>query len=199
VDLRAITKAKSRLRVAEKALGELVSCNQYEAFSDTWYTFLVAAKNVYTVLEQGAKLTARSRQWFGKIKQTRRDDELLQYLFEARNDEDHGLENSTEYVPERIAIGVARPGYSNAIRVKGTIGHGGSLQVESLDASPVFVEKTPPHARLKNVQARGPRIIRPPGTHKGLSLSDNSPISVATLGLSFLAELVEEAEALHNL
>ena len=195
MDVKAIIKAKSRLRVAEKALAELAASQRYEEFSDTWYTFLVATKNVYTVLEQGSKVTPQSRQWFASVRQARKDDELLQYLFEARNDDEHGLENSTEHVPGRLAIGVAREGYSTSVRLNGTIGPGGSLNVESLDGKPVLIEQTLPHARLVSVQARGNRTINPPLSHLGVRLRDTSPLAVATLSLTYLTALVNDAES----
>lgn len=196
MDPKAIIKAKSRLRVAEKALSELPDCTGYDAFCDTWYTFLVAAKSVYTVLEQGAKISATSRQWFGGVKQFRKDDELLQYLFEARNDDEHGLESSTEHVPGRLGIGRAKEGYSGAFRLDGSIGPGGILNITSLDGKPVHLEETPPHAKLIKVQARGNRVIAPPETHKGGPLDDKSPANVGNLGLAYLVELVAEAERL---
>lgn len=194
MDAKAITKAKSRLRVAGKALAELSLCKEYQEFSDTWYTFLGAAKNVYTVLEQGAKASAQSRQWFGGVKQFRKDDELLQYLFEARNDDEHGLECSTEHVPGSLAIGVSKPGGSNTMVFNGTFGPGGSMNVTSLDGKSVLIEKTLPHARLIAVNARGGRTYNPPTSHKGQPVSDRSPSNVAALGLAYLTELVTDAE-----
>jgi hypothetical protein len=196
MNVKAIAKAKSRMRVAEKALSELKVSSEYEVFSDTWYTFLVAEKSVYTVLEQGAKISPQSRQWFGKVKQIRRDDELLQYLFEARNDDEHGLESSTVHVPGSLSIGVAREGYSRSMRFSGSIGMGGALNIESLDGKPVLIEETLPHVRLINVMARGNRTIPPPTTHRGSPLADHSPVNVAELGFVYLAELVAEAELL---
>jgi hypothetical protein len=118
MDSKAITKARSRLRVSEKALNELAECNDYQTFSDTWYTFLVAWKNIYTALEQGSKASAQSRQWFGAKKQARKGDKLLQYLFEARNDDEHGLNDSTALDPGGLAIGVSKPGYSRSMHIR---------------------------------------------------------------------------------
>lgn len=193
-DAKAITKAKSRLRVAGKALSELYLCKEYQEFSETWYTFLGAAKSVYTVLEQGAKASAQSRQWFGGVKQFRKDDELLQYLFEARNDEEHGLECSTEHVPGSLAIGVAKPGFSNKIVLNGTFGPGGKINVTSMEGKPVLIKQTLPHARLIAVNTRGGRTYDPPTSHRGQPVSDRSPANVAALGLVYLTELVGDAE-----
>lgn len=194
MDPKAITKAKSRLRVAEKAIAELAECKDFDTFSDLWYTFLVSSKNVYTVLEQGAKASAPSRQWFGGIKSIRRDDALLQYLFEARNDDEHGLDMSAEHVPGSLSIGVAKPGFSNSMTFNGSFGAGQTMNIRSNDGKPVLFEQTLPHARLIPISARGNRRIDPPTEHLGQQLSDQSPLAVATHGLSYLTSLVADAE-----
>ena len=165
MDPKAIAKAKSRLRVAERAVAELADCHDFETFNDIWYTFLVSSKNIYTVLEQGSKSSPQSRQWFGAVTGFRKDDELLQYLFEARNDDEHGLENSAEHVPGSLAIGVRREGFSSGVILNGTIGPGGSLHVQSTDGKPVLIKQTLPHVRLISIAARGGRTIDPPKTH----------------------------------
>ncbi len=68
----AVEKAKARLRVARKALAELKESRTFSDFSDAWYVLLTSSKNVYTVLEQGAKTSAQSKQWFGAKKQARK-------------------------------------------------------------------------------------------------------------------------------
>lgn len=195
MDGKGIEKARSRLRVAQKAAAELYGCKTHNEFTDTWYSFLTAAKNVYTVLEQAAKVSPQSRQWFGRKASERRADELLQYLYEARNDDEHGLEPISRHESGSLAIGVAKPGFSNAMRIGGMIGPGGSLQVESLDGKPILIEHIPSRFLLNEVRARG-RIVQVPAKHKGQELDDQSPLAVATLGLAHLVSLVDEAERL---
>jgi hypothetical protein len=195
MDPKAITKAKSRLRVAEKAIAELAECTDFDTFSDLWYMILVSSKNVYTVLEQGAKASPSTRQWFGGIKSIRRDDALLQYLFEARNDDEHGLDISAEHVPGSISIGVAKLGFSNSMTFNGSFGPGQTMHVQSNDGMPVLIEETLPHVRLIPISARGNRTLHPPTEHLGQQLTDLSPLSVATHGLSYLTSLVEDAKA----
>ena len=197
MDRKAIEKAESRLRVAKKAAADLRECKDYHAFVDTWYTFITAAKNIWTVLEQGAKDTPRCRQWFGAKAKDRRSDDLLQYLFEARNDDEHGLEAITEHVPGSLAIGVAKPGYSNNMLIKElVIGDGGQItrfDAEPLDGKPILIEQTLPHARLAKIRPRGRPPMDPPTAHRGSPLPDNSPVTVADTALSYLEELVAEA------
>jgi len=193
MDTKAIEKAESRLRLARKALSELEQCENYRDFCDLWYSFLAPAKNVYTTLEQGAKASAQSRQWFGVKKSERKNDPLLQYLFQARNQDEHGLAAISEHTGDSTAIGVSKPGYSNAIRLDGVIGKGGTLNVQSLDGLPVKIEKRP-NVRLIPVTGLGGVVYLPPATHKGQAVSDPSPTRLAALAIAYLSELVEEAK-----
>ncbi|MDR7116816.1 hypothetical protein [Caulobacter sp. BE254] len=198
MDKRAIVKAASRLRVAEKAAAELAECKTHEAFTDTWYTFLTASKNVYTILEQGAKTDPRSRQWYGGVAAERRGDDLLQYIYEARNDDEHGLEEMSEAVPGSLSVGVTKPGFSNRIRLDGTLGGppGTALTITPLDGLPILSKVTSPHIRLRNVKARGNRVLAPPASHLGRPLQNASPLGVAEATIAYLGALIGRADAL---
>lgn len=210
----AIEKAKGRLRVAQKALAELKSCSTFGDFSDAWYIVLTSSKNVYTVLEQGAKGSPQSMQWLGAKKQARKSDDLLQYMFEARNDDEHGLGSAVKLKPELHEIGVAGPGFSNTVRLDGgpfsnvvisgcgtaLAFEGGppppGLRVTPLDGKPVRVRRTPATTVLIPVTARGDRTYNPPTEHLGKPLQDTSPIAVAEMNIAYLEGLLAEAEEL---
>jgi hypothetical protein len=199
MDPKAITKAESRLRIAMKAAAELRQCNQYDVFTDTLYQFISAAKNIWTALEQGAKDTPQCRQWFGAKAKERRGDELLQYLFEARNDDEHGLEPVTVRVPGSLGIGVAKPGFSNSMVINsmnfdgaGRIAH---FDAASLDGKPILIEETLPHAKLADIRPVGRPPMKPPTSHKGAPIASDAPSAVADLAVIYLAALVAEASA----
>jgi hypothetical protein len=194
MDKRAIVKAASRLRVAQKATAELAGCKNHDAFTDVWYTFLTASKNVYTILEQGAKADPRSKQWYGGRAAERRGDELLQYIYEARNDDEHGLEEMSEAVGGSLSIGIPKPGFSNSFTINAnpTAGSRGII-VKSLDGLPVLVAQEPPHIRLRPVSARGNRTLTPPVSHLGKPLDDTSPLGVAKTTVGYLEAMIESA------
>lgn len=214
MDPRAVEKAKSRLRVANKALADMRRSETFRDFADNWYVFLTSAKNVYTVLEQGAKTTPQSRQWFGAKATIRRNDPLLQYVFEARNDDEHGLGSSIDITPEMHEIGIADEGFSKLVRLDGGPFHnvvvsggragivfkGGppppGLRATSLDGKPIKSKRTPATTGLVEVTARGGRKHPPPESHLDVPLEDKSPIAVASVMVGYLASLLEEASAL---
>jgi len=185
----SLAKAKSRLRIAEKSLKEIKESKTYEEFVDLWFTYLVAIKNIYTVLEQGAKSTPQDRQWFGAIKAKRKNDELLQYLFQARNDDGHGVNLVTNYVKEKVVItGVTKVTIEDGV-----------ISGFSEDGKPVPAEHTLPHARLSTVSGRSNDKYPPPTEHLGNSIGNPNaigfPITVATLGLEYFTQLVSDAES----
>ena len=207
MDEKALNKVQLRLRVAQNAVSSFANCETYEAFREAWYVFLHAAKGIYTTLEQGAKKTPQARQWYGAKDRFRKNDELLRYITEARNDDEHGIEESTQYVDQETRLGVLAPGHSNEV----TFGDGNIItgcgtavlivgpppsdmpQLHALDGKPVLNINTPAHARLVNVHDRSGNPYRPPSAHLGAPLIDVSPSAVANLMITYLETLVSEA------
>lgn len=213
MDRRAVEKAESRLRIAQKALAGLEESQNYRDFADQWHVFLTSAKGVYTVLEQGAKVSPQSRQWFVAKKTIRKNDPLLQYIFEARNDDEHGLGTSVNLQPERHEIGMAGEGCSSSIRLDGgpfqnvhiSGGHTAlviegapppGLRVTSLDNKPILSRHKPAAPILVEITARGNRKYAPPTSHLGHQLGDTSPLHVAKVAVDYLSGLVKEAAGL---
>ena len=113
------------------------------------------------MLELGAKGIPKSTEWLNAKVQIQKNDPLLKYMYEARNDDEHGLGSAVSLIPELHEIGVASPGFSNSIRLEngpffnvvisgcGTAAafSGGpspaGLRVTSLDGKPVQVRRTP--------------------------------------------------------
>jgi hypothetical protein len=196
----AVQKAQNRLRLAEKQIPKLEAAASHQEFAGEWYFFLIAAKNVYTALEQGSKVNAESLRWYGAKKRERRDDPLLQYLFQARNDDEHGLNDVTRRKRQSTSICRRREGYASGVRIKSMIVHPDGrilhADVESMDDKPILVVETPAHSVLQPVHARGGLTFPPPTSHRGKPLPNLRPVTVASLAVSYLRELVEEASAM---
>jgi hypothetical protein len=166
-------------------------CNDFETFTDLWYTFLTAAKNVYTTLKKGAK-SPQDRQWFGGKENERRTDPLLQYVFQARDDDEHGLDEIAEHVNASLGIGVRKEGYATGV-ILNTLPDG-RLHVQSTDGLPVLIESRAAHVRLKAVTGRGPVTYSPPKAHLGNGIDGSYPGPVARMAVAYLEALVAEAE-----
>jgi len=200
MDKAAVSKAKERLRTAGSILDRIAVCRNYQEFTGEWYLFLVAAKNIYTALEQGSKMSPQSRQWYGAKKKFRKQDELLEYLFIARDDAEHGIAPVTARVPGSIEIGNKRiEGTSTSFYIERYTKNKEQLEVsgiQSLDGLPVNVRIISEHAKLITVTGRSNDKFDPPRTHMGSHIFDDSPLGIGRLALTYFESLVSEAASL---
>jgi hypothetical protein len=95
MDSRALAAARTRLARAKNAVAGLDKATTVEEMHSGWWAFLLAADGIYSKLEQGAKGTSKSEPWFGKVKHLRKTDPLLLYIHQARNSDEHGIEDSS--------------------------------------------------------------------------------------------------------
>lgn len=188
------TKAHQRLRLAGQSLAQLEQAPNFQAFEDVWLNFLLHANGVYVQLEQASKISPQARQWFGLKKRQRKDDEMLQYVHQARHADEHSVEKVAAVEPGYMGIGKAAPGYSSSM-VFNTLPDG-RLHVRSLDGKPVLIEVKPPTIQLRPVTGLGPVVFNPPSSHLGQPLPDRSPATVARHTFQFLSALVVEADSL---
>lgn len=198
MERKAVEKAQQRFQLAKSQLERARDATDFESFQGYWYLFLISAKNVYTVLEQGSKDTAQCRQWFGGIKAQRRSDPLLQYLFQARDSDEHALEQVAEQVQPSVNIFAAPTGYSRSFHIELIRNDGFRPIVEgvtSFDGKPVPIGTSPGYAKLARVRGRGDVFYDPPEFHLGEKISSNLPIPVGELALAFLERLIEDAAA----
>lgn len=186
-------KAQKRAEQLKKCLDQLRSSRNHSDFEEAWTNFLLAHNAIFTILEQSAKHSPQSRQWYGRKKNERRKDPLLQYLHQARNADEHGIEPITVDVP-------------GSVNVIGDV-YGGLIKFDGQGRPAFFMEKRPdgtypdvvaiePHARLVAVKdERFGDIFQPPKEHAGSPIEDDSPIGVATLSMNYVLAMIEEAKA----
>lgn len=186
----AENKLSLRVRGAEEAIKRMVAARDYEGFQVDWYGYLTNWKGFFATLEAWAKGSASREAWRKSELQRVFEDQLLNYLYAARNDDEHSLRNPTRLEPGGLLIGSNLPGFSNAIRVD--TNPGGQMVVRSLDGLPILTEKKGPSAKLAPVKLKpSGKVINVPKAHQGNSLLDVSPTHVAGLGLAYLAALLE--------
>lgn len=196
MDPAAVAKAKLRLAKVERCVKQIVEDQEsYAAFHEPWADFLLALAGIYTALEQGAKVKPQSRQWFGEKKRLRREDELLRYLHQARNAEEHGIAPVSNLEPPRVELVAGDRSMvrgiefeDNLIRIK--------LDSRAQPGGHIF-QVDSPAIRLVTVEdSRFGDTCDPPTKHLGKTLEDNFPSTVARLGLEYACLLVADAEAM---
>lgn len=194
--LIAVEKAGKRLQSAEEALKRIRTCSDFATFEAAWSDLLIALNSIHSILENGASTFPKSAGWYSKKKGERRADPLLQYLKQARNADEHGIEPVARLKPGGMTIGGA--GQSFDLYSLRTVPDGlGGMQIEVVTGP----GQTPhigffgPSAKLVPVTNRGISYA-PPKEYLGARLADQTPLTVAELGLEYHQTLLEEAATL---
>lgn len=100
----AVDSAEACLARAKEHLHAMAQATSLEVFKKFWPDFLTMANRVYVKLEQGAKDNGPSSGWYGRKKNERRTDPLLQYVKQARDADEHGLAKVTGRSPGQVGI-----------------------------------------------------------------------------------------------
>lgn len=190
MDLRALEKAFSRLRRMSASFEILTTARDAETIENAWIDFLMAAGTFYTALEQGAKQSPASRRWFERKKYERRSDPLLQYVHQARNSEEHGLERVIEISSTHIKLN--RPGASVTLESDGV----SKWKVVSGEDQVEFANDVLTLTPVRNTKFGD--VFQPPTSHAGADIPNASVISVVALALSYFQGMASEAAALRT-
>ncbi|WP_454886184.1 hypothetical protein [Sphingomonas oryzagri] len=196
----AIEKAGLRVDAAEQAYNEICALESdgkfdFMKFARLWSQYLSAWKGVYTVLEQGAKGSAESEAWFEAAKQARIADPILNYLYHARNADEHGLKRVVGFTTGTQVFELDQPatGFEK-------------LQIErnritgqftaSVDGSPIrMIASSGPGFALEPVHKRNGRQVGPP-LYSGDQYDFLTPRRAAEMGLEHIRNIIEAAAAL---
>jgi hypothetical protein len=190
----AVEKAHNRVERATAAFDRIAHSDNFASFAEAWTDFLLAANSVFSILEKGAKESPHSRQWYGGKKKQGRDDELVRYMAQARNADEHGIEPVVEHDPGYFAIG--DPGEHVVIQGLTANSSGISGTLIPVDGKYPTITIKPAHPKLIPVfdDRFGGQWFDPPTMHLGQKLSDVSPLAAAEMMLKYVSDLVEEAQ-----
>lgn len=192
-----IAKARVRLRSAAEALKALEQSADIETVRAHWYPFLSAWKAVLNVIEQGVKGNPKATKWYNEKKQQRKDDHLLTYLFHARNDEEHGLTPTIAESASQMLVSIPDVGVENRQISWRVNTRTGAAEPYRPDGGPLeVIQQHGAGPTLQVVRDRGVEY-GPPLRHLGQPI-DMRPLPIASAGLIWMSELVDEAEIVLN-
>lgn len=169
-----------------------------ETFQTHWLDFLVQWKGAYTKVQQAAKDSPQEIQWFGNVTRERKADPLLRYLFEARNDGEHGTDYSARHAGPHFRF--QTEGAEVLIRKNddGSIYLRPDGTPEVLDDGKEVerIEIRPAESFLLEVKEYdGKKTVSPPTSHLGAPM-EPKPHIAAKLGLKWLKSLIVVAGAM---
>jgi hypothetical protein len=176
--LIAARKEYDRAQEFNKKLQASVGAD-FREFQNAWSSLLLSIGRIYTKLEQGSKSSAKSRAWWGRKLYERRHDELLCYLWHARNVDEHTLSEVTK------RVGTTHRGIRPVKRPIGEIAGPLTTGFEIIESSSVSFW-------LLDVVDRG-KVYKAPRKYGELYIT---PIGVANVALDYVSSMLAEAEKL---
>lgn len=197
MDPNAVEQAAERLTRAEKALQDLKHSSSFVEAEAAWRDFLLAINSIYSKLEQGAKTSGKSKAWFGRKKNERKNDPLLRYLHFARNSDEHGIERITERQAGSTLLEkpMNRPLEFNE-QVPGTITKF-DPDTRTLIGEAANITIDGPHLML--VTAHDSRFgdsCDPPKEHFGENVDHRYPLGVGEAALPHFVRMISDASDL---
>ena len=189
-----VEKARSRLEAAFRSFELLKVATDFAEFEVCWGALLTALNSAFDILRESAKDKNSSFNWMFKLVAERRQDELLSYIWHARNVNDHGIDYIVEDQPGGFTIPMPASG---ALHIKHlSVENGKITRFEGHGfGAPVSIFIHPDGIFLKPVVDRG-NEYKPPDYHLGSALADKSPTGIAGAALKYFALRLAEAETL---
>lgn len=183
----AVHKAEGRLTRAREAAGKLTAAvDSPDAAEEAWSDFIMSAGSIYSILEQGAKRTGKSKAWFGRKLHERRTDPLLKYIHYARNADEHGFRKITVRRNSHVKLA---PGATAIFESDG-------VDTWSIVAQEGGIDY--PHDRIALVRVHNEKFgdwCDPPLQHLGNPTSRH-PAEVAQCAVMYLEKMLQDARAL---
>ena len=191
---KALKKADQQVTKAERAFNRLCATSDPDETIDAWDDFLTALGKIYFKLQGATPKNGPSDAWHGRKLKERSDDPLLEYVFQARNSETHGVEDVTQtWVNHNIAIagdgpffGINVPEGQSISDLVGILPNGERVPIPTVSSRNVRL--TAVHDRKHGNSYELPK------THFGEQLPDVlEPAYVAGMTLNYVKSLIQEA------
>lgn len=181
--------SKSELSAASRAIEAMQAADSMDRFESEWREFLSCIEKAWNKVERTCQpQRAKFQPWQGTFHSLRKKDMLLRYLKQARDADNHSIQDMTAIKPESRIIKSSSP--SGSYIKSMTIFNG---EVISYEGDPIVQIITPPHPIAIPVKTSG-EWHNPPTFHLGTPVPDLHPVTLAKLGLSFYTDFVDQVE-----
>jgi hypothetical protein len=211
-NLRAAGSALAKAKRSLGRLNELNNANSVQLFIDAWANLLNDLKKTWDKLKKGGNGVKGFDNWLKPFSDQRKKDELILYLWMARNADNHGLEKIVDKKPPRIAFGNPLSSESGLIanfkifkngqyeykylsHPGGTIEKRSGLVQHLVNNKKEIVSIIPGKIRPVQVSSKsGKTVYPPPKTHLGKPIDPDDILAMAFLGFAWYQSLLDRAE-----
>lgn len=185
----ALRHPRSELTAAARAIESMQNAKNFEYFEADWRQFLSCLEKVWTKTERACQPhAARFQPWQGKYQALRKKDMLLRYLKQARDADNHSIQDIAELNHGFTGINfVDKNGghYKKLTLIDGLITH--------YEGDDLVISVQPPHPVALRVKNNG-QWFNPPTSHLKTTIESIHPVDLAILGLAFYSNFMEAVE-----
>jgi len=181
--------SKAELRAASRAIESMKRSDSMDRFESEWREFLTCLEKVWTKVERTCQPHRNTFQpWQGQFQALRKKDMLLRYLKQARDADNHSIQDMTEIKPGETTLNLVNRGggYIQNLEIR-------NGQIVSYQGDPMVLKTTFPHPIAVPIQNNGV-WYNPPTSHLGRPVLNLHPVTLADLGIAFYSDFVGQAE-----
>lgn len=181
---------RAELAAASRAIVAMQNAKTMDEFESDWRGFLNCLEKIWQKVERSCQPMRNTFEpWQGTYHGLRKKDMLLRYLKQARDADNHSIQDVAKIQPGSMGYKFINPngGYIKHMEIK-------NGQVVHYEGDPMIVEETPPHPVAIAVKNNG-EWFNPPTSHLGQAIPNHHPVTLAELGLKFYAAYIDEVES----
>lgn len=181
--------AKKELNAAKRSLENMKSAPSYDIFEEEWRDLLNCLEKVWNKTERGCQHVINKFQpWQGKYSSLRKKDMLLRYLKQARDADNHSIQEVAEIKPGHRTMNFVNPrgGYIKHMEINGS-------EITHYEGDPMIVTDHPPSIEAIRVKNSG-SWYNPPTSHLDEKIKSKHPVVLADLGIRFYEQFLNETE-----
>jgi hypothetical protein len=184
-----LRQPRAELAAARRAIEGMRTANGMDEFESHWRIFLNAIEKVWQKVE-GCCQPVRSafQPWQGRYQALRKTDMLLRYIKQARDADNHSIQDITAFQAGSRAMRFVNPrgGHIKRMQISGG-------QIVHYEGDPMIVEDHPPHPIAVRVKNHG-EWFNPPSTHLGHPVPNQHPVLLAELAHKFYSSYIDEVD-----
>jgi hypothetical protein len=181
--------ARMEMTAATKAIVAMKAAKSMDEFESEWRQYLNAIEKLWQKVERCCQHERAAFQpWQGSYQRLRKNDMLLRYLKQARDADNHSIQDVAEIQPRRRAYRFVSPQGGFIKRLEFRNG-----EVAHYEGDPMTVEETLPHPVAVKVKNNGV-WFNPPTSHLDQPVPNHHPVLLAELGIKFYGDYLREVE-----
>lgn len=180
---------RAELRSAARSIDHMRQAKSLDEFEAEWREFLNCLEKVWVKVERSCQsVRAEFEPWQAKYHRLRKKDMLLRYLKQARDADNHSIQEVTRIEPGFRGLRFINPtgGFIKHMEIRGG-------EIVAYEGDPAVIEERPPHPVAVPVKNHG-EWFNPPTSHLEQPVTTHHPVALAELGLRFYETYISEVE-----